>query len=54
MNKVQTLNVNGITLEYIVKDDEIYILNTKNKRYILADYETLNFLKSYNYSEKKL
>ncbi len=52
MNKVQTLNVNGITLEYIVKDDEIYILNTKNKRYILADYETLNFLKSYNYSEK--
>lgn len=52
MNKVQTLNVNGITLEYIVKGDEIYILNTKNKRYILADYETLNFLKSYNYSEK--
>lgn len=52
MNKVQTLNVNGIILEYIIRDGDIFILNTKNKRYILADYETLNFLKSYNYSEK--
>lgn len=55
MSSIKTLDVNGIDLEYLHKDDDVYILNNKNKRYIVADLATLDFLKSYNiYSEKNM
>lgn len=55
MNYIKTLDVNGINLEYVQEDEQVYILNNKNRRYILGDLATLDFLKNYReYSEKNM
>jgi len=53
MSYIKTINVNGINLEYVQKDNEVYILNNKNKRYILGNESTLDFFRNYNTDSKK-